>query len=225
MGLERLRDEDATELVDRRVRVLVADDHPAMRRALARLVTEHGSFELVGEATDGAEAIEMIAAVSPDVALLDVRMPKLDGLSLLERLRAEAPSVRVLLISGYEDSAIVHEAISRGAAGFLLKESEESEICAAITDVAGGRTVLSMALQSGVLDQIRLRAPEPVTLSPRERELLELATEGITSAEIARRLCLSPNTVKTYWQRLYEKLGANDRASAIAEAIRRGLLR
>jgi two-component system, NarL family, nitrate/nitrite response regulator NarL len=225
MGLERLRDEDAAADVDGRVRVLVADDHPAMRRALARLVTEHPAFELVGEATDGAEAIDMIEAVSPDVALLDVRMPKLDGLRLLERLQAQAPSVRVLLISGYEDSAIVHEAISRGAAGFLLKDSEEAEICAAISDVARGRAVLSIALQSGVLDQIRLRAPQPVTLSARERELLELATQGITSAEIARRLCLSPNTVKTYWQRLYEKLGASDRASAIAEAIRRGLLR
>ncbi|HWF73763.1 MAG TPA: response regulator transcription factor [Solirubrobacteraceae bacterium] len=224
MGLEHLREEEATD-VEERVRVLVADDHPAMRRALARLITEHDSFELVGEATDGAEAAAMIEAVSPDVALLDVRMPKLDGLRLLQRLRTQAPSVRVLLISGYEDSAIVHEAISRGAAGFLLKDSEESEICAAITDVARGRAVLSLALQSGVLDQIRLRAPEPLTLSARERELLELATEGITSAEIAKRLCLSPNTVKTYWQRLYEKLGASDRASAIAEAIRRGLLR
>jgi two-component system nitrate/nitrite response regulator NarL len=225
MGLERPRDEDVAADVDGRVRVLVADDHPAMRRALARLVTEHPAFELVGEATDGAEAIEVIEAVSPDVALLDVRMPKLDGLRLLERLQAQAPSVRVLLISGYEDSAIVHEAISRGAAGFLLKDSEEAEICAAISDVARGRAVLSIALQSGVLDQIRRRAPQPVTLSARERELLELATQGITSAEIAKRLCLSPNTVKTYWQRLYEKLGASDRASAIAEAIRRGLLR
>jgi len=211
--------------LDGSVRVLVADDHPAMRRALARLVIEHHSLELVGEAVDGDEAVEMIAAVSPDVALLDVRMPKLDGLGLVRRLREEGSPVRVLLISGYEDGAIVHEAISQGAAGFLSKDSEEKEICDAILDVARGRKVLSIALQSGVLDQIRRRAPEPVTLSARERELLELAADGVTSAEIAKRLFLSPNTVKTYWQRLYEKLGANDRASAIAEAIRRGLLR
>jgi two-component system nitrate/nitrite response regulator NarL len=208
-----------------RVRVLVADDHPAMRRALARLVSEHGSLDLVGEATDGDQAIGMIDVVRPDVALLDVRMPKLDGLGVLKRLRASGSQVRVLLISGYEDGAIAHEAISQGAAGFLSKDSEEAEIAAAIIEVSHGRSVLSQRLQAGVLDQIRQRAPEPLQLSGRERELLELAAEGITSAEIAKRLCLSPNTVKTYWQRLYEKLGASDRASAIAEAIRRGLLR
>jgi len=222
---ESSRDKDVQVRLGERVRVLVADDHPAMRRALARLVAEHDSLELVGEAVDGDEAIGMIDSMSPDVALLDVRMPNLDGLGLLRRLRAEASPVRVLLISGYEDSAIVHEAISQGAAGFLSKDSEEAEICEAIIEVAHGRSVLSRVLQSGVLDQIRQRAPGPVTLSARERELLELAAEGITSAEIAKRLYLSPNTVKTYWQRLYEKLGASDRASAIAEAIRRGLLK
>jgi two-component system nitrate/nitrite response regulator NarL len=224
LGSPRSDDEEATVQRGERVRVLVADDHPAMRRALARLVSEHGALELVGEATDGAEAVEMIDALAPDVALLDVRMPKLDGLGLLRRLQAQESTVRVLFISGYEDGAIVHEAISQGAAGFLSKDSEESEICDAILQVARGRAVLSMALQAGVLDRIRRGGPESVTLSGRERELLELAAQGITSAEIAKRLCLSPNTVKTYWQRLYEKLGASDRANAIAEAIRRGLL-
>jgi two-component system nitrate/nitrite response regulator NarL len=106
----------------------------------------------------------------------------------------------------------------------LSKESEEAEIAAAIIDVANGRSVLSPALQSTLPDQIRERAPEPEQLSGRERELLELAAEGLSSAEIAGRLCLSPNIVKTYGQRLYEKLGASDRGNAIAEAIRRGLL-
>jgi len=118
----------------------------------------------------------------------------------------------------------VHEAISRGAAGFLSKDSEESEICDAIIDVAAGRSVLSPALQSGVLEQIRQHAPTAVQLSGRERELLELAVQGVAGPEIAARLNLSPNTVKTYWQRLYEKLGTSDRGSAIAEAMRRGLL-
>lgn len=208
-----------------RVRVLVADDHPAMRRAIARLVSEHDALELVGEAGDGEQAVEFIQAVVPDVALVDVRMPKLDGLGVLRRLGPESESVRVVLISGYDDSAIVHEAIAEGAAGFLSKDAEESEITQAILDVAAGRSVLSPGLQSGVLDQIRQRAPAPLRLSARERELLEFAAEGIPSGEIAERLHLSPNTVKTYWQRLYEKLGASDRPSAVAEAIRRGLLK
>jgi two-component system nitrate/nitrite response regulator NarL len=207
------------------VRVLVADDHPAMRGALARLVDEHPALELVGEASDGAQALAMLDALDPHVALLDVRMPALDGLALLTQLRGARSAVRVLLISGGDDSEIAHEAIAQGAAGFLSKDAEEDEIGAAILAVADGRSVLSPALQSGVLDLIRARARGMVQLSGRERELLELAAAGHNTTEIATRLHLSPNTVKTYWQRLYEKLGASDRASAMAEAIRRGLVR
>ena len=195
-----------------------------MRGALARLVREHGALELIGEVADGEQAVGMITELRPDVALVDVRMPKLHGLGLLRRLRAEDCLVRVLLISGSDDSEIAHEAICLGAAGFLSKDAEEAEICDAIVAVADGRSVLSPALQSGVLDLIRKRPGPAVELSGRERDLLELAAEGLPTVEIARRLHLSPNTVKTYWQRLYEKLGASDRASAIAEAIRRGLL-
>jgi two-component system, NarL family, nitrate/nitrite response regulator NarL len=224
-AVECCSDQEVSVDDGRRVRVVVADDHPAMRGALARLVREHDALELVGEAADGEQALGMVGSLAPDVALLDVRMPRLDGLGLLRRLQADSSSVRVLLISGSDDSEIAHEAIGQGAAGFLSKDSEEEEICEAIIAVADGRSVLSTALQSGVLDLIRERSGGAVQLSGRERELLELAAEGLTTAEIAERLYLSPNTVKTYWQRLYEKLGARDRASAIAEAIRRGLLR
>jgi two-component system, NarL family, nitrate/nitrite response regulator NarL len=208
----------------RPVRVLVADDHPAMRGAFARLVREHDSLELVGEASDGERARTMIDQLQPDVALIDVRMPGLDGLGLVRQLRAAGSGVRVLLISGNDDSEIAHEAIGRGAAGFLSKDAEEEEIGEAILAVADGQSVLSPALQSGVLDLIRHRPRGVVELSGRDRDLLQLAAEGLTTAEIAERLYLSPNTVKTYWQRLYEKLGAGDRASALAEAIRRGLI-
>jgi two-component system, NarL family, nitrate/nitrite response regulator NarL len=221
---QRRSDDQPCVQEPRRIQVLVADDHPAMRGALGRLVREHGALELVGEAGDGEHAITMIARLRPDVALIDVRMPKLDGLGLLRRLQAEACPVRVLLISGSDDSEIAHEAICLGASGFLSKDAEEDEIRDAIIAVAGGGSVLSPALQSGVLDLIRRRSGGPVRLSGRERDLLELAAEGLPTVAIAKRLHLSPNTVKTYWQRLYEKLGTSDRASAIAEAIRRGLL-
>ncbi len=210
--------------LDRLIRVLVADDHPAMRRALARLVQEHEALELVGEVGDGDHALEMLEVLAPDVALLDVRMPGVDGLSIVGRLRAAGSPVRVLLISGNDESEVAHEAIAQGAAGFLSKDAEEAEIGDAIVAVAEGHSVLSPALQSGLLDLIRTRARGSVQLSGRERELLELAAGGLNTSEIASRLYLSPNTVKTYWQRLYEKLGATDRASAMAEAIRRGLL-
>ena len=223
--LESLDRRDPLHAADPPVRVLVADDHPAMRGALARLVREHDRLVLVGEAADGEQAVEMVDSLRPDVALLDVRMPGIDGLTLLGKLRDAGSRVRVLLISGGADSEVAHEAIAQGAAGFLSKDAEETEICDAIIAVAAGRSVVSEALQSGVLDLIRTRARGSLQLSGRERELLELAAAGLTTAEIASRLHLSPNTVKTYWQRLYEKLGASDRASAMAEAIRRGLLR
>lgn len=207
------------------IRVLVADDHPAMRRALAQIVSDHERMDLIGEAEDGHVAGELIASQHPDVALVDVRMPVLDGLGLVRRVRADGSPVRVVLLTGYDDSAIVHEAISAGAVGVLSKLADEDEIAAAIVDVARGRSVLSPGFQSGLLEEIRLRAPSAPTLSIRERELLELAAQGTTNAEIARRLSLSPNTVKTYWQRVYEKLGSADRAGAVAEAIRRGLVR
>lgn len=223
--LERGDPGDPSADAPERIRVLVADDHPAMRGALARLVRENPALALVGEACDGDEAQAMMDALAPDVALLDVRMPGLDGLALVTKLRSAGAQVRVLLISGSDDSETAHEAIAQGAAGFLSKDAEETEISEAILAVARGDSVLSPALQSGVLDLIRSRAGGAVQLSGRERDLLELAAAGLTTAEIASRLYLSPNTVKTYWQRLYEKLGASDRASAMAEAIRRGLLR
>jgi two-component system nitrate/nitrite response regulator NarL len=207
------------------IRVLVADDHPAMRRALAQIVSDNERMDLIGEAEDGQVAGELIASQRPDVALVDVRMPIVDGLGLVRRVRADGLPVRVVLLTGYDDSAIVHEAVSAGAVGVLSKLADEDEIAAAIVEVAEGRSVLSPGLQSGLLDEIRLRAPSAPTLSIRERELLELAAQGTTNAEIARRLSLSPNTVKTYWQRVYEKLGSSDRAGAVAEAIRRGLVR
>jgi two-component system nitrate/nitrite response regulator NarL len=153
-------------------------------------------------------------------------MPGLDGIALVRRVRdGGASGVRMLLISGNDDSEIAHEAIAQGAAGFISKDAEEEEIAEAIAAVAAGQSVLSARLQSGVLDLIRQGSATQIRLSGRERELLELAAEGLSTPEIAARLHLSPNTVKTYWQRLYEKLGTADRASAVAEAIRRGLLR
>src|ERR1700761_3161295 len=124
------------------VRVFVADDHPAMRGALARLVREHEALELVGEAGDGEQTLELLAVLTPDVAVLDVRMPGADGLTIVSRLRAAGSPVRVLLFSGNDESEVAHEAIAQGAAGFLSKDAEEDEIADAIVAVAEGRSVL-----------------------------------------------------------------------------------
>jgi two-component system nitrate/nitrite response regulator NarL len=209
---------------DGRIRVVVADDHPLYRQALARAVRDDDRLELAGEAGDGARALELIDELSPDVALLDMAMPRMDALNVLDRLAQSDRRLPVVIVSAAADGATVQDAISRGAAGFLTKDAEAAEICQALIDVTTGRSVLSPKLQSAMFRHLRDAATRAVKLSPRERELLELGARGMSGPEIAQALMLSPATVKTYWQRLYEKLEVGDRASAVAEALRRGLI-
>jgi two-component system, NarL family, nitrate/nitrite response regulator NarL len=207
------------------VRVLVAEDHPLYRDALVRTVDETPELELVASAADGATALAEIKRLDPDVAVLDLRMPSLDGLAVLERLRETRTSTRVLVLSGHNEASLVHAAVEAGAAGYLLKEAGEDELRRAMVAVSRGETALSDVLTSALFDEIKERAPEQGdVLSGREREILMLIAAGHSNAEIGDRLHLSPATVKTYLRRACEKLEVNDRASAVAEAIRRGLL-
>lgn len=206
------------------VRVYVADDHPMFRDAAARAVAEHPELELAGSAADGAKALEEIKRLGPDVAILDLRMPGLDGMRVTEALSAAGTPTRVLLLSGYGEGGIVHAALKAGAAGYLAKDASEDELCRATLAVARGEAVLSSELQRGLFDQIRAQAPGGPRLSEHELEALKLAANGLSNREIAAKLIISPGTVKTYLHRAYEKLGAHDRAAAIAEAMRRRLI-
>jgi two-component system nitrate/nitrite response regulator NarL len=210
---------------NQKVRVIVADDHPLFRDGLVRALTGSGLVEVVAEAADGPEALAMIKEHKPQVALLDHQMPGMDGGQVAAAvLRDELPT-RVLLVSANADSAIVYHALQQGAAGYLPKESTRSEIVNAVLDCAQGRDVVAPHLASGLAAEIRRRAePAGPTLSGREREVLNLIAGGATIPTIAKQLFLAPSTVKTHVQRLYEKLGVGDRAAAVAEAMRRGLL-
>ena len=208
-----------------RVRVLVADDHPLYREGVARAIRDRRDLELVAEARDGAGALEAIGRLAPDVALLDVRLPGLDGPGVLKALRRAGDATPVLFLSAFTDGDVVHPALSAGAAGYLSKEATREEICDAIAAVARGETVLSRDAQAGVVRALHHRgATADAVLTPREREVLTLTASGISAPDIGRRLYLSPATVKTHLQRSYEKLGVDDRAAAVAEAIRRGLI-
>jgi two-component system nitrate/nitrite response regulator NarL len=214
-----------TRTEEKPVRVYVADDHPMFREAVVRAVAEHPELELAGSAADGPRALEEIERLGPDVAIIDVRMPGLDGLRVTEALSAAETPTRVLLLSGYGEGAIVHAALQAGAAGYLAKDASEDELCRAALAVARGEGVLSSELKRGLFDQIRAQAhgSDP-RLSEHELETLKLAANGLSNREIAAKLIISPGTVKTYLHRAYEKLGAHDRAAAIAEAIRRRLI-
>jgi two-component system nitrate/nitrite response regulator NarL len=205
--------------------VVVADDHPVYRGAIAGIVEAHPELELVGEADTGRKALELIADVRPDVAVVDIRMPDLDGISVLKAVVRDGLSTRVMLLTAEVDGATAHDAVAAGAAGYLSKRSKAAEIAAAIVAVVGGSTVLAPEIQAGLAAEIRARAEtSPRLLSDREMEVLRLTAEGHSAPEIGKRLYLSAATVKTHLQRTYEKLGVTDRAAAVAEGMRRGLL-
>jgi two-component system nitrate/nitrite response regulator NarL len=207
------------------VRILVADDHPLFREAIVRAVKERPEFELVGEAANGREALDAIRELGPDVAVLDVKMPELDGLKVLNALRRDELPTRVILLTAYPDGAVAFEAVAGGAAAFLSKDADRRRITDTIAAVSRGETVLSPEVQAGLAEEIRLRGQKDRPgLSAREREILGHIAEGRSAPEIAKILYLSPATVKSHLGALYEKLGVSDRAAAVAEAMRRGLL-
>jgi two-component system, NarL family, nitrate/nitrite response regulator NarL len=207
------------------VRVLAADGQPLYRDAVARAIRERPELELVGEAGNGREALKAIGAERPDVAVIDRTLAGLSGEQVLNAVARDGLCTRVVLLAARADPCEVYAALAEGAAGYLTKDADARELCDAITAVARGRTVLSPELQAAVAGEIRLRAPHdrPV-LSERERETLTLIAEGLSAPRIGQVLHLSTATVKTHLQHIYEKLGVSERAAAVAEAMRRGLL-
>jgi len=208
-----------------RVRVIVADDHPLFREAVVRAVKERPEFELVGEAADGRGALQLVRELSPDVALVDVKMPELDGLAVLNAVTRDGLPTRVILLSAYLDGATAFEAVAKGAAAFVAKDADRREILDTVAAVGRGETVFDPQVQAQLAEEIRLRGThDRPALSPRELEILNHIADGRSAPEIGRLIHLSPATVKSHLQSLYEKLGVSDRAAAVAEAMRRGLL-
>lgn len=209
-----------------RVSVMVADDHPLFRDGIVRAVRERPDFEFVGEAGDGRTALRAIRELRPDVALLDLALPQLDGLAVLQALRRDGLPTRVLMLSASSDAPLVFEAVSAGAAGYLPKSASREQVCDAVAAVARGETVLDPSLQAGLFEEVRARgvADARPILTRREHEVLTLMAEGLGAQAIGERLFVSPSTVKTHIGHLYEKLGVSDRAACVAEAMRRGIL-
>ncbi|MEN3586386.1 MULTISPECIES: response regulator transcription factor [unclassified Streptomyces] len=208
-----------------RVRVVVADDHPVYRAGVTRALDQSGQVQVVAEAADGMEALELIREHEPDVALVDYQMPKLDGIAVIRAVAREGLPVRSVLLSAFTDDALVFDAVREGAAGYLAKDASVREITETVTKVSRGGTVLPSDLTKGLMDQVRRRAEaDRVALSERETQVLRAFAEGRSIPEIAEELYLAPSTVKTHTQRLYEKLEVSDRAAAVAEGMRRGLL-
>jgi two-component system nitrate/nitrite response regulator NarL len=206
--------------------VVVADDHPIYREGMVRAIGERVDLELVGEASSGRQALARIEREKPDIGLLDIRMPDLDGLEVLAAVMRDEFPTQILLLSAHLDSELAYRAVAAGAKGYLSKQAARAEICDAIVAVAGGGTAFASEVQSGLASELHQRqvANGGPRLTAREREVLKLVAEGRSAPEIGRRIHLSPATVKSHLHALYEKLGVTERAAAVAEAMRRGLL-
>ncbi len=209
----------------KRITVYVAEDHPVFQQAVTRAVGARDDLELVGAAADGEKALDEIRSLKPTVALLDLRLPLLDGLDVLRAVRRDSLPTRVVMLSADSSSGLVYDAVKLGAAGFLTKAATLDQICDAVIAVANGETVLAPEIQSGLVNELRERdIPVRPLLSGREREILQLISQGLSGPEIGSRLYISSSTVKTHVKSVLDKLGVNDRAAAVAEGMRRGLI-
>ena len=210
---------------DAPIRLLIADDHPVVRDGLSGIFDGDPGFEVLGQAADGAQAVELAERLGPDVVLMDLRMPGMDGLGAIAELARRGSAARVLVLTTYDTDADVLPAIQAGATGYLLKDAPRTELLRAVRAAARGESVLSPSVASRVLGRVRRPATsEPDDLSPRELEILELVEQGSTNREAAKRLFISEATVKTHLLHIYAKLGVNDRAAAVATGFDRGLL-
>ncbi len=217
--------------IDRRempIKVVIADDHSLVRQGLRRYLEMAGDIEVVGEAANGREVLAMLGnGGGPDIVLLDIRMPEMDGLEAARRIKQRHPEVGVIMLTAYDDRQFVVEAVRAGARGYVLKARDAEHLIQTVRLVAGGNMVIDPQLVVALADELsqsKERDRKAETLTAREVEVLQLLAFGHTNKDIAERLFISPDTVKTHLEHIFEKLGASDRTAAVAEALRRHLI-
>jgi two-component system response regulator NreC len=211
------------------VRVVLADDHHVVREGLRALLEAEPDLTVAGEAADGLTTVHLVERVKPDVLVVDVMMPALNGLEVTRQVVRRSPDTRVIVLSMYSDESYVMEALKNGAAGYVLKSSTRSDLVQAIREVMAGKRYLSAPLSARAIEAYVERAKDTEvgaydTLTSREREVLQLAAEGHTSAEIAARLSISPRTAETHRSAMMRKLGLRRQADLVRYALRRGIL-
>ena len=209
------------------VRVLLVDDQPLFRTGLARLLSDDGRLEIIGQASDGAEAVKMAIKLKPDVVLMDLKMPNIDGIEATRQIIAEDPTIRVLILTTFETDNHVIQALKAGASGYVLKDSLAEAIVSSVQAVAAGERVMASAVANRVLEMLSgTSTPKEFYdgLTVREVEILRLLATGMANKQIAYRLKISEKTVRNHVSNMYEKLGIYDRSQAVLYAVRKGLV-
>jgi DNA-binding NarL/FixJ family response regulator len=208
------------------IRALIVDDHPVTRDGLRTALELSDEVSIVGEASTGEEAIDRVQSLTPDVVFMDVRMPGIGGIEATRKIREVSPNTRVILFTVDESRNAISEAIQAGVSGYLLKDASADELVDAAKHAIEGKAVIHPQLTRAFIEEVQLaeKRPDVAPLSKRETEILQKVAFGATTKEVARDLDISPHTVKTHLERIFEKLGANDRAQAVAIAIRSGIV-
>ena len=205
------------------IRVLLVDDHTMVRQSMRRSMEGEG-FEIVGEAGDGEEGVRLAAALAPDVVLMDVSMPVLDGVEAARRVKAQSPATNIVMLTMHADADVVRRALAAGAVGYLTKDCSIDEVAEAVRMAADGEGAISPSLAAAMLRESSRPAEEPI-LSAREAEVLQLVAEGKSPPEVAAELFISAKTVKNHLSNIYEKLDARDRTQAVLKGLRMGVIR
>jgi DNA-binding NarL/FixJ family response regulator len=208
--------------VPRPIRILICDDHPVVRSGLRGILESQPDLNVVGEAADGGQAVVFARSLRPDVVVMDLKMPRVDGAAATREIKEECPDTQVLILTTYESDTGILRAIEARAAGFLLKDAPHEELFKAVREVAEGHSPLNPVVAARLLR--RLRGTEQEALSSREIEILRLVSKGVNNKDIAEELWISESTVKSHLNRIFDKLGAQDRTAAVVEALRRGVI-
>ena len=207
----------------KKLSILIADDHPVVRDGLRGMLESQLDFEVVGEAADGAQAIKLVEELRPEIVLMDLRMPQVDGVTAIREIKSSQAETQILVLTTYDSDADILRAIEAGATGYLLKDSSREELYGAIRATARGDTVLAPSVAARLVGQ--MRAPAEERLSSRELEVLQLVAEGASNKDIASRLHISQATVKSHLIHVFGKLGVSDRTAAVTVALQRGIMR
>ena len=210
-------------MTERGIRLLICDDHPVVRSGLRGMLRGQPDFEVVAEASDGVQAVTLARRYRPDVVLMDLRMPQMDGVTATAKIKAEHPEIHVLVLTTYETDADILRAVEKGATGFLLKDARQDELFDAIRQARLGRSPLAPAIAARLVGRLRGTADEH--LSGREIEILQLVARGSNNKDIARELLISESTVKAHLLHIFDKLGVADRTAAVTTALRQGIIR
>jgi DNA-binding NarL/FixJ family response regulator len=209
------------------IRILIVDDHPVVREGIASMLAREPDLLVVGEAKDGLDAIDQSKRLQPDVVLMDLQMPKMDGAEAIQRIREQQPDVKFIVLTTFDSDEFIFKGIEAGARGYLLKDAPRDDLFRAVRAVYRGESLIQPAVATKLLNrfaELSRRGPADDTLSAREVEVLQLMSRGSPNKEIAARLFISESTVKTHVTNIFQKLGANDRTEAVTLALQRGLI-